>query len=135
MLDPRDVQRWFSGKDFTSDWTSPNFLTWSRIFESRRDRIRQVLEIGSWEARSAIFFLEFFPQSVITCVDTFQGGVENRADPHLPLIEHRFDRNLGPYGHRVTKIRSDSIVALWKLHKAGQLFDLVYIDGSHQRDD
>jgi predicted O-methyltransferase YrrM len=32
-------------------------------------------------------------------------------------------------------MKSDSVVALHELEKAGQSFDLVYIDGSHQRDD
>ena len=135
MVDLREVQRWFVGKDFTSDWTSPNFPKWCRILEPRREQTHQILEIGSWEGRSAVFFLEFFPRASITCIDTFRGGIENQDDPNLPLIEERFDRNVEPYRNRVTKMKSESVVALHALEKAGRIFDLVYIDGSHRRDD
>ena len=44
------------------------------------DRVR-VIEIGSWEGRSALFFLNFFPRSRITCIDTFAGSSEHQDDP------------------------------------------------------
>ncbi len=135
MPDPTEIDRWFADKDFTSDWTSRAFPDWCRIFESRRERTERILEIGSWQGRSAIFFLEFFRHASITCIDTFEGGTEHQGDPHLASIEQRFDRNLAPYGSRVTKIHSESIVALHALEKAGQSFDFAYIDGSHRRDD
>ena len=134
MFDPREIQRWFMGKNFTADWTSPNFQKLCRILELRRDRIKRLLEIGQWEGRSAVFFLEFCAQAVITCVDTLRGGIENHADPNLPLIGKRFDQNVGAYGARVSKMKSDSIVAL-HMQTAGQSFDLAYMERSHQRDD
>jgi predicted O-methyltransferase YrrM len=42
---------------------------------------------------------------------------------------------VSPYGSRVEKIRRHSLPALHQLVMAGRLFDLIYVDGSHRRDD
>lgn len=121
---------WFDGKDFTTDWTSAHFGVWSQVLAPfRRDGLR-VLEIGSFEGRSAIFWLEYFPASHVTCVDKFFGTTRHNQD-----IEGRFDRNLAPYGERVRKIDRRSAEVLPSLKAEGALFDLIYIDGSHRRDD
>jgi len=125
--------RWYADKSFTSDWTSDNFETWARFLPA--NGVRCVLEIGSWEGRSAIFFLEYCPDCTITCVDTFKGGQEHVGSDGLDTIESRFDSNLAPYGARVEKIRSRSIPALDRLGVEGRSFDVIYIDGSHEQDD
>jgi predicted O-methyltransferase YrrM len=135
LITPSEIAQWYEGKDFTSDWTSHNFPNWCRVFEPGRQKVKRILEIGSWEGRSAIFFLEFFPNASITCVDTFHDSSEYLGNPNLPLIEERFDVNMSAYGARVTKIVAESIVALHTLIKADELFDLIYVDGSHNRDD
>jgi len=98
----------------------------------------EILEIGSWEGRSTIFFLKYLTDSNITCIDTFSGGIENVADPkqseELPFIEQRFDRNLAEYGDRVTKIKGRSDVSLGRIIPTGKKYDLIYVDGSHERD-
>lgn len=53
----------------------------------------------------------------------------------LGRVEQRFDRNLAPYGDRVEKVKARSIVALDQLGQQGRSFGLVYVDGSHARDD
>ncbi|MGA3303684.1 MAG: class I SAM-dependent methyltransferase [Methylovirgula sp.] len=137
--DLMSMAQWYAGKEFSSDWTSMHFPTWSLVLKHLCERPCEILEIGSWEGRSAIFFLEFLPQSRLTCVDTFGGGVENLASPtesrEIPLIEKRFDANLGPYGPRVEKIKARSVTALDRLTEAHAAFDVIYIDGSHLRDD
>ena len=47
-----------------------------------RQKPVRVLEIGSWEGRSALFFLNFLPRSRIVCVDPFGGSVEHQLDPY-----------------------------------------------------
>jgi predicted O-methyltransferase YrrM len=83
-----------------------------------------VLEIGSQEGRSAVLWLEFFPGAHLTCVDFFSGEAAER-----------FDRNLAGYGTRVRKIAGTSIKALGLLREEKAVFDFIYIDGSHQRDE
>jgi predicted O-methyltransferase YrrM len=134
---PMDWESWFRNKTFTTDWTSVNFSNWVQHLGKLRDRHVSILEIGSWEGRSAIFFLEFLPHSRITCIDTFKGGAEH-ADLDAALvssIETRFDSNLAHYGVRVRKIKSRSLPALDQLAQDGESFDLIYIDGSHRQDD
>jgi len=136
-----DWAAWFAGKEFSQDWTSAHYPVWSRVLADWRGRAVEidVLEIGSWEGRSAVFFLELMPKSRIVCVDTFAGAHEHLENPdwraNLPLIEQRFDANTAAYKGRVEKIRSNSVAALDALGKAGRQFDLAYIDGSHRRDD
>ena len=125
---------WFRDKEFTSDWSSGNFTLWRRVFWPLRSEPLRILEIGSWEGRSAIFFLNLFDQSTITCIDTFSGGSDHSAD-QVARIEERFDRNLAPFGHRVEKIKGLSREALASLSTRERRYDLAYIDGSHDHDD
>src|SRR4051812_22870032 len=131
MLDQRFAQ-WFDGKSFTTDFASVHFPTWADIFAPIKEQPLSILEIGSWEGRSAIFFLEFFANSHLTCVDTFEGGREYLRDPVLSQslsdIERRFDLNLSHYRERCDKMKMRSLPALDKLAESGRLFDLIYID-------
>ena len=51
-----EAATWYEGKDFTFDWTSWHFPNWVKLLRARRTRRLRVLEIGSWEGRSALFF-------------------------------------------------------------------------------
>src|SRR5262247_2131435 len=84
---------WFRDKEFTSDWSSGNFTLWRRVFSPLRGKPLRIVEIGSWEGRSAIFFANFFERATITCIDTFSGGSDHNAE-QASRIEERFDRNL-----------------------------------------
>jgi predicted O-methyltransferase YrrM len=130
-----DWKRWYEGKVFTSDWSSIHFDTWTKVLSPLRDQEIKILEIGSWEGRSAIFFLEFFPKCHLTCVDTFAGSSQHPDTAAIAGCEGRFDANLAPYKGRVEKIKSRSIPALDRLGQNGSAFDLIYVDGSHTRDD
>jgi predicted O-methyltransferase YrrM len=128
---------YFRGKEFTTDWTSEHFALWHRVLAPLRHEPIRILEIGSWEGRSAVFFLEFFARSTIACVDTFVGNAEEQSYKQMSTagVEARFDRNLAPFAGRVEKIKSRSVPALERLAREGRRFDLAYIDGSHMRDD
>jgi predicted O-methyltransferase YrrM len=97
------------------------------------------LEVGSWEGRSALFFLNFFRRSTITCIDTFAGGEEHRANrdwaAELPNVENRFDHNLAQFGPRVEKLKGWSKDGLRLLAEQRRRFDLAYVDGGHTYDD
>ena len=130
-----DYSAWFRGKILTSDWTSRNFPTWASLLAARRDLPLAVLEIGSWEGRSAIFFLRYLRRCRITCIDTFAGSpehfVESKWQAELALTEQRFDWNLVEFGERVEKLKDASARALPRLQAQGRHFDLVYVDGGH----
>ncbi len=115
-----------SGYSFTSDYVSKNLAHWTRLLEDYRGRPGvQMLEIGSYEGRSAVWFLENIlthPTAGIVCIDFFT---------RLPL-SLRFDHNIRCSGAagKVTKIKGHSDAILSTLPLAH--FDIIYIDGSHQ---
>ena len=131
--------RWFRGKQLSTDWASYHLTMWRRVLSPLRHEPLRILEIGSWEGRSALFFLNFFPHSTITCIDTFAGSDADSAYEELAEkllnIENRFDHNLAPFGSRVEKLKGLSEDCLRWLAEQRRRFDLAYIDGSHIYDD
>jgi SAM-dependent methyltransferase len=107
---------------FTTDWVTPHEQTWRETLKLFKGRPNvRALEIGSYEGRSAIWFLENIltdPSSSIITIDLFNGP-----------FEQVFDRNVSGFKNQVTKIKAPSHDALRPL-KPGS-FDFVYIDGSH----
>lgn len=134
-----EYRPWFRGKSLSTDWTSRAFEIWASCLAERRDEPLEVLEIGSWEGRSAIFFLRYLAKCRLTCIDTFRGSREHSENPRwaeaLPHIEARFDSNTAEFGARVTKIKDCSTAALARLLAEQRRFDLVYLDGSHHSAD
>jgi hypothetical protein len=134
-----EAASWYEGKSFTSDWTSWHFPVWAKALAPLRARELQVLEIGSWEGRSALFFLNYLPRCRLTCIDPWTGNAEHLADPYfaalVPESERRFDANVAAFAGRIEKIKAPSPIALPRLGIAGRRFDIVYIDGSHIAED
>lgn len=117
-----DVSEMFAGKDFTSDWTSFMVPSWQKALAHLRDRPAKILEIGSFEGRSAVAFLTILPNARITCVDPFN------------MEQHRrFDHNVAEFGTRVRKLRGVSAAVLPNLVVEQETFDVIYIDGDHTR--
>ena len=139
-LAPLDTADWFAGKTFGHDWTSSHFPNWAKLLRRYRDHSVRVIEVGSWEGRSALFFLNYLPRSHLVCIDTFEGSEEHRAHPEafahdLPEIERRFDANLAAFAGRLEKIKAPSAVALCELGIEERRFDIAYMDGSHRAAD
>jgi predicted O-methyltransferase YrrM len=134
-----DYSAWFVGKQFSTDWTTDKFPLFTSLLSGRRDKILNVLEIGSWEGRSAIFFLNFFRHCRVTCIDTFAGSAELIENPawskFIPDCERRFDANIAEYGPRVEKIKARSCEALVRLATEFRRFDFIYVDGGHHSTD
>lgn len=115
--------QWFRNKRLEADYGSWHFDLWSQLLDGLANKNVSILEVGSAEGRSAIFFLHFLPLSRIVCIDLFPGQGKT------------FKRNLSEFGSRVTMMRGRSIIALDELYNSHTFFDLIYIDGSHARDD
>ena len=140
-LTEAERRSWFVDKEFAYDWASGQFPIWIRFFAHLRDHPLKMLEIGSYEGRSAIFFLNYLRQSSLTCVDPWDSSV---LEPDLvklmpeilieyPQAEARFDRNLAEFSGRLTKIKARSSDALAELGVSAERFDLIYVDGEHRR--
>jgi predicted O-methyltransferase YrrM len=130
-----EAESWYEGKDFSFDWTSWHFPNWFKLLRDYRGRSTQVLEIGSWEGRSAVFFLNYLPRARLVCIDSFEGGKEHRqsasSEKFLRQVEKRFDANTREFGRRVGKRKARSSDALIALGLEGRRFDIAYVDGSH----
>jgi predicted O-methyltransferase YrrM len=138
-LSQQEVAEWFEWGTFTTDWTSPHFPLWMNILRPLRDRPADVLEIGSWEGRSALFFLNYLPQARMVCVDPFTGNAIHRNNPelseHLSNLEGIFDANVAAFADRVEKLKAASSVTLPSLALSGRRFDLAFVDGCHRAAD
>jgi len=98
------------------------------------------LEIGSYEGRSACWFLEHIlthPSAKITCIDLFKTidilvkMLEEEGIQHINTYEENFDWNIRAIGaeNKVIKMkgRSQEILRTLPLNH----YDCIYIDGSH----
>ena len=128
---------------FTEDFFTRHVPHWETLFFGELawdpDAPRRVVEIGCFEGRSTLWFLERLlrhPGSRITCIDTFAGGAE-----HTPAqsegLHGRFLANLGEsrWAHKAEVLRTDSFAGLTGLLASGARADLVYVDGSHEAPD
>jgi len=111
--------------NFTEDWVTPHANLWREQLKHLKGKPNiHALEIGSFEGRSALWFLENIltdATSTITCVDLFIGKT----------YEAQFDHNIrvSTLGKKVGKIKgsSQTILRQLKLNR----YDFIYIDGSH----
>lgn len=128
---------------FTTDWFSSNVRAWNELLIQLKPLT--MLEIGSFEGRSACYLIENcsqFGPVEIYCIDTWSGGVEYDGIS-MKEVEARFDVNVeiarGRAQHAVEihKVRKPSFAALAAMLSSDDapVLDLVYIDGSHQAPD
>lgn len=126
-------------KNFTTDWFTPQITSWLEVFsrngvlDNQSGPLRG-LEIGSWEGMSSLFLLRRFPQLHLTCVDTWLGGGEHAFLPTLEHVESRFDSNTADHSERITKWHGSS-ASYFSTLTDDEMFDIVYVDGSHFVDD
>jgi predicted O-methyltransferase YrrM len=107
---------------FTTDWVTSRHHDWVRWLAHLAGRpwIRG-LEIGTFEGRSAIWFLRQIltdPTSDLICID--------------PRPKPCWQENLARYGPRVRLIKESSHLALRDREFSPESFDFAYLDGSHR---
>lgn len=126
----------FKKLNFSNDWFSGNIPYWLNIFnkQSFYNRKLDILEIGSWEGMSSLFILTELPNANLTSVDTWSGSDEHQGDDVLSQIESNFDSNLSEVSNRLNKYKGTSY-QYFNNCQSDQLFDLIFIDGSHFSDD
>ena len=120
----------FKSIDISKKWFSNNLFFLKRNLEN--EKVKSLLEIGSYEGRSAIFFADIFRESKISCVDTWSGSDEHE-NINFKLIEDNFDQNVKSLkdNNSLTKFKMTSD---FFFNQNNSKFDFVYVDGDHSRD-
>lgn len=138
----REFQNQLPSLRLSNDWFSGDAAHWLVVFQAyglaAATNLR-ALEIGSWEGLSSVFMMRTLPHAQLTCVDTWEGADEHRSGAAaskevLSRIESAFDANVSPYRDRITKYKGTSF-SYFNDHPSGNVFDLIYVDGSHHCDD
>lgn len=118
-------------KKFSQDWFGGNIPHWVRAFElcefGRGDPLR-ILEIGSFEGRSALFFMTYFSSATIDCVDTWLGSDEHEGELCSATLERTFRDNLEGTPVQMHVMTS----ADFFIKSESREYDIIYIDGSHR---
>lgn len=111
-------------KEFTQWWHNNAIGMWERWLDL--PKLKNGLEIGSFEGASAVWLMDHAPNLTLACVDIFGPAFDDVTGEY----EQRFERNVAEYGKRVIKLKGKSTDVLPKLVQAKR-FDLIYIDGDH----
>ena len=125
-----NVNNFFLNCNFSeTDWFTSKTPVLIDKFENNdeKNKIINILEIGSFEGRSTIFFLNYFSNCNITCVDTWSGSHE-QGDIKFEKIEKNFDKNIDKYSKRVKKIKKNSDTFF---KQNSDKYDFIFIDGYH----
>ena len=127
---------------FTQDWFSHNIPVWEQLVTLLPSTPGQriFLEIGSFEGRSAVWLMENAMQKgdFIFCIDTWEGSEEHEQLDMLPTFD-TFKENTRIAAKRTGVKRgyakNQSRLELGTMQNDGNLWDFIYIDGSHTAKD
>ena len=92
------------------DWFSHNINSLDFFFKKVDYYKKEInmLEIGSYEGNSSVFFLKYFSKLKLTCVDTFEGSLE-QGDKDFNMIYNNFKLNVSEYKNRLKVIKNSSV--------------------------
>lgn len=123
--------------NFTTDWFTGNISSWNTWLAPFRNNKTMMLEIGSFQGRSAIWSLQNIlthPESLIYCCDTFEGSREHNDNERHDLF-NIFQNNIQPFSDKVIILKgysSECLKAQDFSEKHREFFDIIYIDGDHR---
>ena len=129
-----DHREFIKKKKISNDWFSENIIGIEHLIntEKLRDKNLNVLEIGTYQGNSTMYLLNNLKIKKITCVDTFKGSDEHKKSEFLHIYDDLIS-NTFEYKNKIQIEQSTSEVFFHK--KNDNLYDLIYIDGSHNYDD
>jgi len=117
----------------THKWFVHHAYHWDEVFKEKKlyKKKLKILEIGSFEGLSALFFLYNFPNSKLTCVDLWKYNKQNK-NCNFFNVEKKFDNNTKKFKNKLEKFKqsSDSFFKE-NLEYLVNKFDIIYIDGNH----
>lgn len=129
---------------FTEDWFKYNDIIKFLKFDSNKEL--HFLEVGSYEGKSTIWFIENFMNhlnSTVTCIDPWENYSQNEdsyesyssinALHNLSEIQKRFNNNIELSGrkNKVIVKQGYSYNILPQLIANKEKYDFIFIDGNH----
>lgn len=123
---------------FTQDWIHNKDIIphWETHLSTFKGKPVQMLEIGCFEGRSTLWFLENIltdKMSKIVVVDNFKGdGQQEDMGVIVPDLRKRFEENTKDYKNRIYICEGNSRDVLRHFETP---YDIIYIDGSHHQAD
>lgn len=135
MPPERRTTSWSTDHDFLYDYThtegphgSPDpFECW--FLEALARDAKQVLEVGTWKGRSAVFLSRGLPNGgCLTCVDWFQGDSTGGGGASYEGTLETF-RKLGV---RARLLSQDMLTTDWLALFPNRDVDLVFYDSDHR---
>ena len=95
----------------------------------------QILEIGTYAGISLINIINLIPNSIGIGVDKWSSYDENNLLENMDEleVEKSFYNNIRTFGlqDRITGLKEDSTTTLIDFIENRQMFDFIYVDGSH----
>jgi len=119
--------------EFDEDWHNNQVPVLKEYFLPlwKNKRNIRALEIGSFEGRSTVWWMDNMDIIEMVCIDTWEGGEEHSHIDMRKVFEN-FKANVGD---KVRWHRGYSHDILMDLIKDKRKFDFIYIDGSHMAKD
>lgn len=124
-----------SAGGFTQDWFTDHIPLWEKVLAPLVGKPVRALEVGVFEGRSTVWLLDHVltdPGATLTWIDTFAGGSDHTG-LDLSGLEQRFRANTARFGAKLGGHVGRSQEVLRGM--AGEPFDLIYIDASHEAAD
>jgi hypothetical protein len=117
--------------NINAKWFKNNAFYWDIFFNkfSLYRKKLQILEIGSFEGYSSVFFLKNFKNSKLSCVDMWKNNQEQK-EFNMNKIEKTFDKNTYIYKKNLLKFKQSSDL-FFKKNCNKKKFDIIYVDGDH----
>lgn len=115
--------------NFSVDWFTPTIPRLEAVLPAN---VQRFVEIGCFEGRSTVWFLERWPAATAVVIDTFAGSSDIPTELSAGVRE-RFNENMQAFKDRVTVFAADSFTILPFLMRG--IYDFVYVDGSHEAHD
>ncbi|OCH83722.1 glycosyl transferase [Obba rivulosa] len=122
----------------TQDWFSSHIDDWRNLFPLVKAIEPRILEIGSWEGRSAVFLLTelCMKGGEIVCIDHFDLMRTEAGRDRYANITHNLSRTKKRF-RIIDDFSAPALMTILReeMSSANPGFDWIYVDGSHEGDD
>lgn len=113
-----------------------------KILSLHKNQKAHILEIGTFAGTSLISMMQFLPDSTAVTIDRWKNYEEVSSFDIVPQLATQEEKNVEGIFHknmriagltnRVKAYKGDSVEVLLDLVEKKEIFDFIYVDGSHK---